>query len=92
MITMTTDNHDSLSPAQIAERADLCYVSDSEPGYRRKRWGRGFTYLDKKGNHITDKFCCHRNEAVFVEDGKYIRGKSIIYRELYGFFLCRGPD
>jgi hypothetical protein len=40
MITMTTDNHDSLSPAQIAERADLCYVSDSEPGYRRKRWER----------------------------------------------------
>ena len=63
---MTTDNHDSLAPAQIAERADLYYVSDSEPGYRRKRWGRGFTYLDKNGNHITGKKKRQRLEALAV--------------------------
>lgn len=43
------------TPSQAARRAGLQYVSDEEPGFRRKRWGRGFTYLDTAGNHITDE-------------------------------------
>ena len=41
-------------PERSARRAGLRYVSDDDPGIRRKRWGRGFTYLDPDGNHITD--------------------------------------
>jgi DNA topoisomerase-1 len=52
---MTIHEPDAPVPAAIADRAGLCYVHDSEPGYQRKRWGRGFTFLDKTGNHITDK-------------------------------------
>jgi DNA topoisomerase-1 len=37
----------------IAEEG-LRYVSDSTPGYRRKRTGTSFSYYDKDGNKITD--------------------------------------
>lgn len=32
----------------------LRYVSTEEPGYKRKKWGRGFTYLDLDGKIIDD--------------------------------------
>jgi DNA topoisomerase-1 len=59
--SMAHDVHDPIEealaayadPEQAARRAGLCYVSDEEPGIRRKRWGRGFTYLDPAGDHIT---------------------------------------
>jgi DNA topoisomerase I len=41
-------------PEQSAREAGLTYVSDEMPGIRRKRWGKGFTYLDPDGNRITD--------------------------------------
>ncbi|QPF83926.1 DNA topoisomerase IB [Bradyrhizobium genosp. L] len=39
--------------AAIAEEG-LRYVSDSSPGFRRKRSGTSFTYYDKEGKRITD--------------------------------------
>ena len=30
----------------LAGLANLRYVSDNEPGFTRRRWGRGFTYKD----------------------------------------------
>jgi DNA topoisomerase-1 len=42
------------NPQEAARAANLHYVCGDEPGYRRKHWGRGFTYLDKKGHHIQD--------------------------------------
>jgi DNA topoisomerase-1 len=33
----------------------LIYVHDSQPGYRRRRHGRGFVYLDQRGNITRDK-------------------------------------
>ena len=42
-------------PEVSARQAGLRYVSDDEPGIRRKKWGRGFTYLDPEGDHITDE-------------------------------------
>ncbi len=39
-------------PRLAAQVADLRYVDTDEPGWRRKRWGRGFTYLDLEGEHI----------------------------------------
>jgi len=32
----------------------LRYISNDEPGYTRKKWGRGFTYQDEDGNTIDD--------------------------------------
>src|SRR4051812_41873877 len=42
------------SPMAMAKAAGLRYVSDSHPGYRRQRRGRGFTYYDWKGNVVND--------------------------------------
>lgn len=39
-------------PRLAAEAADLRYVNTDEPGWRRKPWGRGFTYLNVEGAHI----------------------------------------
>ncbi len=47
----TTGAHDW---ADAAERADLVYVSDTEPGYRRRRAGRGFYYLDTEDGRVGD--------------------------------------
>lgn len=43
-----------LDPKQAVQKADLHYVDEEEVGYRRKKWGRGFTYLDENGDHIRD--------------------------------------
>lgn len=40
---------------QAAGSADLVYVSDAEPGYRRRGAGRGFCYLDQRGRRIADR-------------------------------------
>lgn len=44
-----------LDPKEAVRKANLRYVDDQEAGYRRKKWGRGFTYLDENGNHIRDE-------------------------------------
>lgn len=41
-------------PQRAAEAAGLRYYTDSEPGYIRRRWGRGFTYLDLNRDHIQE--------------------------------------
>ncbi|MDQ3394255.1 MAG: DNA topoisomerase IB, partial [Bacteroidota bacterium] len=42
------------SPAKVAKLAGLRYVSDSKPGFTRKKAGKGFFYLDEKGGKITE--------------------------------------
>lgn len=37
-----------LAPEETAEAAGLKYVTDKLPGYRRKKRGKGFVYLDEK--------------------------------------------
>jgi DNA topoisomerase-1 len=44
-----------LEPEEAARRAELRYVRDEQPGIRRKRWGRGFTYFDVNGKRIRDR-------------------------------------
>jgi DNA topoisomerase-1 len=44
----------AIEPPQAAQAAGLRYVSDEQPGIRRQRWGRGFSYLDAKGDRIQD--------------------------------------
>lgn len=55
-----------LSPEASARRAGLDYVSDADPGYTRKKWGRGFTYLDEDGEHIRDDELRERLEALAI--------------------------
>lgn len=43
-----------MDPADAAEDAGLRYVTDAEPGIRRRRAGRGFTYAGPNGARITD--------------------------------------
>lgn len=39
---------------ELLASAGLVYVSDSEPGFQRRRSGRGFTYLDSAGQVVRD--------------------------------------
>ncbi len=41
--------------AATADLAGLTYVSDEAPGIRRRRRGRGFSYLDLDGRPLTDE-------------------------------------
>lgn len=51
---------------ELALQAGLSYVNDSEPGYHRKPWGRGFTYLDEKGRHVANEKVRQRVEALVI--------------------------
>ena len=50
----------------LASRANLRYVSDDEPGYARRRWGRGFTYRDATGVTVKDKALRQRFDALVI--------------------------
>ena len=52
--------------AQAATHAGLHYVSDTEPGLRRRRAGKGFVYLDAKGQRITDATTLERIRALAI--------------------------
>jgi DNA topoisomerase-1 len=49
------DSPVTLDPAESAKMAGLRYVSDSMPGYRRRRVGKNFVYLDTEGNPIRNQ-------------------------------------
>lgn len=51
---------------KLARLAKLRYVSDDEPGYERRRWGRGFTYRDATGNTVKDKALRQRFDALVI--------------------------
>ena len=43
-----------VDPRDAAESAGLRYVSDEEPGIRRKKSGKGFTYVKADGSKVND--------------------------------------
>ncbi|ACL60197.1 DNA topoisomerase IB [Methylobacterium nodulans] len=49
-----------------AREAGLRYVSDEEPGYRRKRNGRGFRYIDPDGRPVKDEAVLKRIKALAI--------------------------
>jgi DNA topoisomerase I len=51
--------------AVIAEEG-LRYVSDTTPGYSRKRTGKSFTFYDKDGDHITNSDVIRRIKSIGV--------------------------
>jgi DNA topoisomerase I len=44
-----------VDPRDAAESAGLVYVSDEEPGIRRKKAGKGFTYIRSGGGRVEDE-------------------------------------
>ena len=44
-----------VDPLESAKAAGLRYVTDDEPGIRRQKRGKGFTYLDPQGRTIKDE-------------------------------------
>ncbi|WP_460450754.1 DNA topoisomerase IB [Alsobacter sp. SYSU BS001988] len=48
------------SQREAAEQAGLRYVSDEEPGFRRRKSGKGVTYLGLDGKAIRDKDALER--------------------------------
>ncbi|MGM8886364.1 DNA topoisomerase IB [Psychrobacter sp. 1U2] len=51
---------------RLAKQAKLRYVSDEEPGFERRRHGRGFTYRDEAGKTVKDKALRQRFEALVI--------------------------
>jgi DNA topoisomerase-1 len=45
----------TIDPQESAEEAGLVYVSDQTPGIRRRRAGKGFSYIGPDGKRITDE-------------------------------------
>lgn len=50
----------------LAGLANLRYVSDNEPGFTRRRWGRGFTYKDAIGKTVKDKALRKRFDSLVI--------------------------
>ncbi len=57
---------DIVDPQDAAETAGLVHVSDEEPGIRRRRAGRGFSYRGPDGKRVTDKETIARIKALAV--------------------------
>jgi DNA topoisomerase-1 len=53
-------------PATLAAAVDLTYVTDSEPGYHRRRHGRGFTYKDAAGKTVRHDKLRQRFDALVI--------------------------
>ena len=60
----TTEN--VIDPRDAAETAGLRYVSDEEPGIRRKKSGTGFTYTGPDGRKIDDKATLERIRSLAI--------------------------
>jgi DNA topoisomerase I len=54
VLPVVADLPPDATPDDHAEAVDLVYVSDEEPGIRRRRRGRGFSYLDPDGAVLSD--------------------------------------
>nr|WP_243370501.1 DNA topoisomerase IB [Microvirga solisilvae] len=67
---MLLDPHSSLEsivdPRDAAETAGLTYVSDEEPGIRRKKSGKGFTYLRPDGKRVADEATLKRIRSLAI--------------------------
>src|SRR5438309_2859293 len=51
---------------EAARTAGLRYVSDASPGIRRRRNGRGFTYVDPNGKRIKERDVLDRITSLAV--------------------------
>jgi DNA topoisomerase I len=68
------------SPAEHADAVGLVYVADDEPGIRRRRRGRGFSYLTPDGTVLPDGPERERCKALAIPPA---------WDEVW---ICRDPD
>ncbi len=57
---------DVVDPRDAAESAGLTYVSDEEPGIRRRKAGKGFAFLKPDGTRVTDERTLERIRKLAV--------------------------
>ncbi len=55
-----------IDPLESAEEAGLTYVTDTAPGIRRKRKGKGFVYVDDQKGPVRDKKVLERIRALVI--------------------------
>ena len=55
-----------VDPRDAAETAGLRYVSDEEPGIRRKKSGKGFTYTKPDGAKVADEATLERIKSLAI--------------------------
>ena len=53
-------------PVESAKAAGLRYVSDTIPGIRRRRCGKGFRYIDPEGKTVRDKETLARIKSLVI--------------------------
>ena len=61
---------------EAAETAGLTYVSDEEPGIRRKKAGSGFTYVDASGSTIRDPHVLKRIRSLAIPPAYKMSGSA----------------
>src|ERR1700704_590673 len=62
----SADVAELVDPVASARAAGLRYVSDQSPGIRRKRVGKGFTYLDRDGSTIREAETIRRIRSLVI--------------------------
>ncbi len=62
----SADAAELVNPVASAQAAGLRYVSDQSPGIRRKRVGKGFTYLESDGRTIRDQETIRRIKRLAI--------------------------
>ncbi len=56
-------------PQRAALAADVLNVSGEEPGFQRKRRGKGFMYCDEQGHCVRDSVLLARFKALVIPPG-----------------------
>ena len=54
-VALVVSNDVASDNVAAAQLAGLRYASDEQPGIRRRRKGRGFTYVDRDGASVRDE-------------------------------------
>ncbi|KLK94230.1 DNA topoisomerase I [Microvirga vignae] len=66
LLDPNSSNDTIVDPRDAAETAGLIYVSDEEPGIRRRKSGKGFTYLHPDGKKVEDKETLDRIRSLAI--------------------------
>ncbi|MBM6593354.1 DNA topoisomerase IB [Microvirga pudoricolor] len=66
LLDPNTAQDDIIDPRDAAESAGLTYVSDEEPGIRRKKVGKGFAYMKPGGGKVEDDATLKRIKALAI--------------------------
>src|SRR5215213_10556741 len=61
-----TETQSVVDPRDAAESAGLRYVSDEQPGIRRRKAGKGFTYLKPGGSKVDDEATLKRIKTLAI--------------------------